>query len=145
MADFLSGFPAGTITFMIFPFFLALPFPIPSPFWSGFVSRGQPHPMGEKMPPGGSAACEVCPMGSDSEPALAVLGPRVSDASPECHPRDTGELYWGAKPGMVWPGWGHHQCHQCRPQRAWVGSSWGCRWVGQTRLSHESLLCSPLP
>lgn len=33
MTYFLSGFPAGTIASTISPFFLALPFPIPSPLW----------------------------------------------------------------------------------------------------------------
>lgn len=75
MAYFLSGFPAGTITSTILPFFLALPFPIPSPFWSGFVSRVDPTGWVRRCLCG-RIRRDVCPEHGDLGLTLAVLGPR---------------------------------------------------------------------
>lgn len=74
MASLVSEFPVGIITSMIFPFVLALPFAIISPFWSGFVSRRRRV----RKCLSGCVECDICPMYSDLELTLAALGTSVA-------------------------------------------------------------------
>lgn len=166
MASFVSEFPVGIITSMIFPFVLALPFPIISPFWSGFVSRRRRV----RKCLSGCVECDICPVYSDLELTLAALGTSVSNAvsvasylalvcqwscsahpgrqvwaSPVHYTRTKDKLYTDVKARTVLGSWGDAIWFTSPiPTGQLLAAAWRCWWVRQTWLSHVRLLCSPL-